>query len=81
MLATDFAANGLPSSLRKPRAANSFDTPRNDSCPPLGRRLRSLRASAVGVDGEEKRGTRSRSAVVSSCMEGTQRSLLISLEG
>ena len=47
MLATDFAAYGLPSSLRKPRAASSFDTPRNDSCPPLGRRLRSLRARAT----------------------------------
>src|SRR6478672_12219734 len=38
MLATDFAAYGLPRSFRKPRAASSFDTPRNDSCPPLGRR-------------------------------------------
>src|SRR4029077_19756609 len=47
MLATDFAADGLPSSLRKPRAASSFDTPRNDSCPPLGRRRRSLRARAT----------------------------------
>jgi hypothetical protein len=44
MLATDFAAYGLPSSLKKPRAASSFDTSRNDSCPPLGRRRRSLRA-------------------------------------
>ena len=47
MLATDFAAYGLPSSLRKPRAASSFDTPRNDSCPPLGRRRRRLRARAT----------------------------------
>ena len=38
MLATDFAAYGLPSSLRKPRAASSFDTLRNDRCPPLGER-------------------------------------------
>jgi hypothetical protein len=47
MLATDFAAYGLSSSLRKPRAASSFETSRNDSCPALGRRLRSLRARAT----------------------------------
>ena len=47
MLATDFAAYGLPRSLRKPRVASSFETSRNDNCPPLGRRLRSLRARAT----------------------------------
>jgi len=35
VLATDFAAYGLPRSLKKPRAASSFETSRNDSYPAL----------------------------------------------
>jgi|RhiMethySRZTD1v2_1073278.scaffolds.fasta_scaffold539115_2 hypothetical protein len=47
MLAIDFAAKGFPRSLRKPRAASSLETPRNDICPLLGLRRRSLRARAT----------------------------------
>src|SRR5262249_33186197 len=47
MLATDFVAYGVPSSLRNPRAASCFETSRNDSCPALGRRLRRRRAMAT----------------------------------